>query len=76
MQDRFILNNEFKVKFCFPQVVALQRCCSYKPCLPELCIQGETPVSGLVEEEQVGVHSWLLLDLSDVHEEKSMQHLL
>uniref|UniRef100_A0A671UU96 Dmx like 1 n=1 Tax=Sparus aurata TaxID=8175 RepID=A0A671UU96_SPAAU len=36
------------------EVVALQRCCSYKPCLPELCIQGEAPVSGLVEEEQPG----------------------
>uniref|UniRef100_A0A8C4NXN1 Dmx like 1 n=1 Tax=Dicentrarchus labrax TaxID=13489 RepID=A0A8C4NXN1_DICLA len=40
-------------------VVALQRCCSYKPCLPELSVQGDAPVSGLVEEEQVGVDSWL-----------------
>ncbi|XP_047448756.1 dmX-like protein 1 [Mugil cephalus] len=31
------------------EVVALQRCCSYKPCLPELSVQGD---SGLVEEEQ------------------------
>ncbi|KAM9858347.1 dmX-like protein 1 [Aulostomus maculatus] len=35
------------------EVVALQHCCSYKPCLPELSIQGDAPVSGLVEEEQV-----------------------
>uniref|UniRef100_A0A3Q3FRG6 Dmx like 1 n=1 Tax=Labrus bergylta TaxID=56723 RepID=A0A3Q3FRG6_9LABR len=43
------------------EVVALQRCCSYKPCLPELSVQADAPVSGLVEEEQVGVDSWLLL---------------
>ncbi|KAM6930538.1 LOW QUALITY PROTEIN: dmX-like protein 1 [Xenentodon cancila] len=36
------------------EVVALQHCCSYKPCLPESSIQGDTPVSGLVEEEQSG----------------------
>ncbi|XP_039659423.1 dmX-like protein 1 isoform X3 [Perca fluviatilis] len=36
------------------EVVALQRCCSYKPCLPELSAQGDAPVSGLVEEEQPG----------------------
>ncbi|XP_068165550.1 dmX-like protein 1 isoform X2 [Antennarius striatus] len=34
------------------EVVALQRCCSYKPCLPELSVQGDAPVSVLVEEEQ------------------------
>ncbi|XP_028268952.1 dmX-like protein 1 isoform X2 [Parambassis ranga] len=34
------------------EVVALQHCCSYKPCLPELSVQGDVPVSGLVEEEQ------------------------
>uniref|UniRef100_A0A8C4IF75 Dmx like 1 n=1 Tax=Dicentrarchus labrax TaxID=13489 RepID=A0A8C4IF75_DICLA len=28
------------------EVVALQRCCSYKPCLPELSVQGDAPVSG------------------------------
>lgn len=39
---------------------ALQHCCSYKRCLPELSVQGDVPVSGLVEEEQVGVDSWLL----------------
>ncbi|KAG7237538.1 hypothetical protein INR49_032155 [Caranx melampygus] len=36
------------------EVVALQRCCSYQPCLPELSAQGDAPVSGLVEEEQPG----------------------
>ncbi|XP_061585398.1 dmX-like protein 1 isoform X2 [Cololabis saira] len=36
------------------EVVALQHCCSYKPCLPESSSQGDTPVSGLVEEEQSG----------------------
>ncbi|XP_041643935.1 dmX-like protein 1 isoform X1 [Cheilinus undulatus] len=36
------------------EVLALQRCCSYKPCLPELSVQADAPVSGLVEEEQVG----------------------
>uniref|UniRef100_A0A3Q3FPS4 Dmx like 1 n=1 Tax=Labrus bergylta TaxID=56723 RepID=A0A3Q3FPS4_9LABR len=36
------------------EVVALQRCCSYKPCLPELSVQADAPVSGLVEEEQAG----------------------
>ncbi|XP_056274055.1 dmX-like protein 1 isoform X3 [Pseudoliparis swirei] len=36
------------------EVVALQRCCSYKPCLPELSVQGDAPDSGLVEEEQPG----------------------
>jgi len=55
-------------------VVALQRCCSYKPCLPELSVQGDAPDSGLVEEEQVGVDSWQLLELSDVCDERSMQH--
>lgn len=35
----------------FAQVLALQHCCSYKPCLPELCIQ---------EEEQVCADSWAL----------------
>ncbi|XP_026199010.1 dmX-like protein 1 isoform X2 [Anabas testudineus] len=34
------------------EVVALQRCCSYKPCLPELSVQGDANVSGLVEEEE------------------------
>uniref|UniRef100_A0A3B4YD77 Dmx like 1 n=1 Tax=Seriola lalandi dorsalis TaxID=1841481 RepID=A0A3B4YD77_SERLL len=43
------------------EVVALQRCCSYKPCLPELSVQGDAPVSGLVEEEQVVIFSWLIL---------------
>uniref|UniRef100_A0AAX7TRF8 RAVE complex protein Rav1 C-terminal domain-containing protein n=1 Tax=Astatotilapia calliptera TaxID=8154 RepID=A0AAX7TRF8_ASTCA len=42
------------------EVGALQHCCSYKRCLPELSVQGDVPVSGLVEEEQVGVDSWLL----------------
>lgn len=74
--NSFLIQIDSKIKFCFPQVVALQHCCSYKPCLPELSVQGDAPVSGLVEEEQVGVDSWLLLDLSDVHEEKLMQHLL
>ncbi|KAI3372724.1 hypothetical protein L3Q82_023186 [Scortum barcoo] len=36
------------------EVVALQHCCSYKPCLPELSVQGDAPVPGLVEEEQPG----------------------
>ncbi|XP_040012399.1 dmX-like protein 1 isoform X3 [Xiphias gladius] len=36
------------------EVVALQRCCSYKPCLPELSGHSDAPVSGLVEEEQPG----------------------
>nr|XP_040051616.1 dmX-like protein 1 isoform X2 [Gasterosteus aculeatus aculeatus] len=36
------------------EVVALQRCCSYKPCLPELSFQGDAPVSGLVEDERPG----------------------
>ncbi|XP_045890266.1 dmX-like protein 1 isoform X1 [Micropterus dolomieu] len=36
------------------EVVALQHCCSYKPCLPELSVQGDAPVSGLVEEERPG----------------------
>ncbi|XP_062273548.1 dmX-like protein 1 isoform X3 [Scomber scombrus] len=36
------------------EVVALQHCCNYKPCLPELSVQGDAPVSGLVEEEQPG----------------------
>ncbi|XP_069563830.1 dmX-like protein 1 isoform X1 [Brachyistius frenatus] len=36
------------------EVVALQHCCSYKPCLPELSVQGDAPVSGPVEEEQPG----------------------
>nr|XP_019954783.1 PREDICTED: dmX-like protein 1 isoform X2 [Paralichthys olivaceus] len=34
------------------EVVALQRCCSYKPCLPELSVQGDASVSGLAEEEE------------------------
>ncbi|KAM7415976.1 hypothetical protein PAMA_018173 [Pampus argenteus] len=34
------------------EVVALQHCCSYKPCLPELSVQGDLPVSGLMAEEQ------------------------
>ncbi len=73
MQDKFLGDKiDFKTKMCFLQVVALQRCCSYKPCLPELSVQGDAPVSGLVEEEQVGVESWLPLDPSDVHAEKSM----
>ncbi|XP_055367594.1 dmX-like protein 1 isoform X2 [Betta splendens] len=33
------------------EVVALQRCCSYKPRLPELCVSGDACVSGLLEEE-------------------------
>uniref|UniRef100_A0A8D0D7S0 Dmx like 1 n=1 Tax=Sander lucioperca TaxID=283035 RepID=A0A8D0D7S0_SANLU len=52
-------------------VVALQRCCSYKPCLPELSAQGDAPVSGLVEEEQVGVDSWRLLEF-----QRSRRHWL
>ncbi|XP_026044529.1 dmX-like protein 1 isoform X2 [Astatotilapia calliptera] len=36
------------------EVGALQHCCSYKRCLPELSVQGDVPVSGLVEEEQPG----------------------
>ncbi|XP_029959970.1 dmX-like protein 1 isoform X2 [Salarias fasciatus] len=36
------------------EVVALQHCCSYKPCLPELSVQGDAAASGLVEEEQPG----------------------
>ncbi|KAM4616891.1 dmX-like protein 1 [Polymixia lowei] len=36
------------------EVVALQRCCSYKPCLPELSGQGMAPVSGAGEEERPG----------------------
>lgn len=60
--------------FCLTQVVALQCCCSYRPCLPELSVQGDAPVSGLVEEEQVGVDSWRLLDLSDVHDRKKSIH--
>ncbi|KAM7391388.1 hypothetical protein PAMP_022082 [Pampus punctatissimus] len=36
------------------EVVALQHCCSYKPCLPELSVQGDLPVSGLMVEEQPG----------------------
>nr|XP_020449620.1 dmX-like protein 1 isoform X2 [Monopterus albus] len=36
------------------EVVALQHCCSYKPCLPELSVQGDAPVSSVVEEEQSG----------------------
>ncbi|XP_053277772.1 dmX-like protein 1 isoform X2 [Pleuronectes platessa] len=34
------------------EVVALQRCCSYKPCLPELSAQGDACVSGSAEEEE------------------------
>lgn len=45
----------------FPQVVALQRCCSYKPCLPELCLQ---------EEEQVCVDNRTLKVYSGFHTEK------
>uniref|UniRef100_A0A3P8TQ48 Dmx like 1 n=1 Tax=Amphiprion percula TaxID=161767 RepID=A0A3P8TQ48_AMPPE len=41
------------------EVVALQHCCSYKPCLPELSVQGDGPVSGLVEEEQKSRRHWL-----------------
>uniref|UniRef100_A0A7N9AQC1 Dmx like 1 n=1 Tax=Mastacembelus armatus TaxID=205130 RepID=A0A7N9AQC1_9TELE len=41
-------------------MVALQHCCSYKP---ELSVQGDNPVSGLADEEQVGVDSWLFQDL-------------
>ncbi|KAK2837802.1 hypothetical protein Q5P01_015014 [Channa striata] len=33
------------------EVVALQRCCSYKPCLP---VHGDAFVSGLVKEEEPG----------------------
>ncbi|XP_028313841.1 dmX-like protein 1 isoform X2 [Gouania willdenowi] len=36
------------------EVVALQHCCSYKPCLPELSIHGEAPAAGLLEEELPG----------------------
>lgn len=59
MDDKFFLITliDFKKKILFPQVVALQHCCSYKPCLPELSVQSDVPVSGLVEEEQVGVHN-------------------
>ncbi|AWP07358.1 putative dmX-like protein 1 [Scophthalmus maximus] len=34
------------------EVVALQRCCSYKPCLPELSVLGDASVSGSAEEEE------------------------
>ncbi|KAK5932313.1 hypothetical protein CgunFtcFv8_004030 [Champsocephalus gunnari] len=37
------------------EVVALQRCCSYKPCLPELSAPGGASVAGLGEEEQPGI---------------------
>uniref|UniRef100_A0A669B502 Dmx like 1 n=1 Tax=Oreochromis niloticus TaxID=8128 RepID=A0A669B502_ORENI len=57
------------------EVVALQHCCSYKPCLPELSVQGDVPVSGLVEEEQVGVDSWLLAILKLKHH-RSRRHWL
>ncbi|KAG7489192.1 dmX 1 isoform X1 [Solea senegalensis] len=36
------------------EVVALQRCCSYKPCLSDLSVLGDASVFGLVEEEQLG----------------------
>nr|XP_054587570.1 dmX-like protein 1 isoform X2 [Nothobranchius furzeri] len=36
------------------EVMAHQRCCSYKPRLPEQSVQSDAPVSGLVEEEQPG----------------------
>ncbi|KAM4575859.1 dmX-like protein 1 isoform 2-T2 [Odontesthes bonariensis] len=36
------------------EVVALQHCCSYTPCLPELSVHGDAPASGSVEEEQPG----------------------
>lgn len=36
------------------EVVALQQCCSYKPCLPERSVQGDGHVSSFVEEEQAG----------------------
>uniref|UniRef100_A0A669BT31 Dmx like 1 n=1 Tax=Oreochromis niloticus TaxID=8128 RepID=A0A669BT31_ORENI len=41
------------------EVVALQHCCSYKPCLPELSVQGDVPVSGLVEEDHRSRRHWL-----------------
>lgn len=40
--------------------MAHQHVCSYKPSLPELSVSGDGPVSGLVEEEQVGGDCWLL----------------
>lgn len=52
--------------FFFQKVVALQRCCSYKPCLPELCLQ---------EEEQVCGDNWTLAVYSDFHGEKCKQFL-
>ncbi|XP_055017925.1 dmX-like protein 1 [Boleophthalmus pectinirostris] len=36
------------------EVVALQQCCSYRPSLPEQCVQGEGLFSGVGEEEQLG----------------------
>uniref|UniRef100_A0AAX7VQ19 RAVE complex protein Rav1 C-terminal domain-containing protein n=1 Tax=Astatotilapia calliptera TaxID=8154 RepID=A0AAX7VQ19_ASTCA len=57
------------------EVGALQHCCSYKRCLPELSVQGDVPVSGLVEEEQVGVDSWLLAILKLKHH-RSRRHWL
>ncbi|KAK7934261.1 hypothetical protein WMY93_005157 [Mugilogobius chulae] len=36
------------------EVVALQQCCSYRPCLPEQCVQGQGLDSGIVKEEQLG----------------------
>uniref|UniRef100_A0A3Q2TP24 Dmx like 1 n=1 Tax=Fundulus heteroclitus TaxID=8078 RepID=A0A3Q2TP24_FUNHE len=42
------------------EVVAHQHVCSYMPCLPEQAVPGDGPVSGLVEEEQVGVDCWFL----------------
>ncbi|KAM4578772.1 dmX-like protein 1 isoform 1-T1 [Fundulus diaphanus] len=36
------------------EVVAHQHVCSYVPCLPEQAVPGDGPVSGLVEEEQLG----------------------
>ncbi|XP_072289928.1 dmX-like protein 1 [Eucyclogobius newberryi] len=36
------------------EVVALQQCCSYRPCLPEQSVQAQGLSSGHAEEEQLG----------------------
>ncbi|KAM9810580.1 dmX-like protein 1 [Neosynchiropus ocellatus] len=36
------------------EVLALQHCCSYKPCLPELSAHDDTAFSGMLEEDQGG----------------------
>lgn len=44
----FLFFNVIILISCFPQVVALQHCCSYKPCLPELCAQEDETVSVVI----------------------------